>query len=137
MASAFQHASIPSDSYFFAKANLNKTITSLFLSKEDQTLGSEVRIVAPLPNNCVTAASLKYVAKAFTAKFGFGFNCPNHHNRVNLTVDTQRQVSALVQLPLHRFLENSTLVLSAVAPRVDQTIIKDPKINFGFQLRFD
>ena len=136
-AAAFQQPKIPTDSYFFAKANLHRTITSLFLSKEDQTLGSEVRIVAPLPNNFVTAASLKYVAKAFTANFGLGYECPVHHNKVNVTVNSQSQVAAVVQIPLHRFLQNTTLALSAVAPRVDSTIIKEHKVNLGFLLRFE
>lgn len=136
-AAAFQKPSIPSDSFFFAKANLNRTITALFLSKEDQALGAEVRVLAPLPNNLITAASVKYAAKAYTANFGLGYECPTHHNKFNVTVNTQSQVSAIAQIPLHRFLENSTLVLSAVAPRVDSTIIKEHKINLGFQLRFD
>ncbi|KAK8844954.1 hypothetical protein M9Y10_021127 [Tritrichomonas musculus] len=137
-AAAFQQPTVPADAYFFAKANYQNTITSFIFSKEDQTLTSEVRLVAPIRKDYVTAASVKYVGKQVAATLGLGYECPVHHNRINVTVNSQTQVTTIVQIPLHgRILDNATLGLSAVVPKVDSTFLKDHKVNFGFLLTFE
>ncbi|OHT03111.1 hypothetical protein TRFO_06752 [Tritrichomonas foetus] len=136
VAGTFKALNIPNEAYFYTKATVKGIETAIILSKEEEQLGAEARLVAPFRNNYRAATSLKCVDKKVSGLFGLGFRCPDCGASANVSVNTETEVKAIVSIPLHKYVRGTTVALSASVPKVDAKVL-ETKPQVGVSLSFE
>ena len=133
IAAAFKAPSIPNDAYFFTRASFKNSTTALILSKEEDDVGVETRIVAPVCSSFTIASAVKYFAHKFCGQLGLDFKCNKCGINGALALDSDAKVKTALRVPLEKYVHGTTVEFSAVVPKVDAKVLETtPQLGFKF-----